>query len=143
MRRLLFALKLASKNDSLLGKRILSDLKIQSKKNYLPAGFPLFLKSLKISTRCSQQRDSRILQLKYLVMSKLDLRRNEIEYLPDSQYSQASYLTSLKLGYYEIKVLPSSICNLNRLRNLKLTFLSMHIGRLGNLTSLGFCGNRL
>ena len=55
LRRLLFAIKLASIGDSLLGQRILSYMKIHSKKNYLPPGFPLILKSLKISTRGLQQ----------------------------------------------------------------------------------------
>ena len=171
LRRLLFAIKLASKGDSLLGQRILSDMKIQSKKDYPPAGFPLFLKSLTISTRSMQplQFDSQILKLKYLVMlnlsccsiksipaslwslnsmSQLNLRENGIEYFPDVPHSPASNLTSLQLGFNNIKVLPNSICNLNRLkclgleRNL-LEFLPMHIGSLSNLEKLDVCDNRL
>ena len=171
LRRLLFAIKLASKGDSLLGQRILSDMKIHSKKNYPPPGFPLFLKSLKISTRGWQplQFDSRILQLKYLVrlnlngfsiksipasllglksLSKLDLSGNDIEYFPDVPHLPASNLTSLQLGFNKIKVLPNSICNLNRLKCLDLEhnlleFLPMHIGSLSNLEKLVVRDNRL
>ena len=81
-------------------------------------------------------------------MSKLNLCRNKIEYLPDIPYFVASNLTSLKLGYNNIKILPNSICNLNRLWNLELeynslNFLPMHIGSLLNLKELDVCENRL
>ena len=169
LRRLLFAIKLASKGDSLLSQSILSDIKIKSKENYPPAGFPLSLKRVQISMSGLQQIDSRILKLKYLVelnlsdnsiknvpaclwslksLSKLNFCRNKIEYLPDIPSSHASSLTSLKLGYNKIQVLPNSICNLNRLQILELeynslTFLPTHIGRLANLKRLDVGENHL
>ena len=60
-KRLLFAIKLASKGDSVFDQNILSGVEIKLKENYPTAGFPLSLKTVRISNTIAEvQISSRI-----------------------------------------------------------------------------------